>query len=174
MPTYRVAGTGDSILHMLAVESELQSTDRWFDTEQGRQAFIRGNMNRASTREMWDVVVANSRRTGWVVVQDNAAQVTQADWRTLMKYIVSATPNDRCLLGVLPVIIHPDDAIEYDIAVKANIMVQEFAAQPCTEFVRWNQAVLAHPEYVYDGTHPSPAGIAYLSGELDRILGYRQ
>lgn len=172
--TYRVTGTGDSIFHMVAAEGMLQSSDRWIDNEQGRDAYVRGNQNRASTAEMWTTVVANSRRGGWLIVEDNGARATQTEWRTLMRDIVAATPNDRCLLGVLPVYDNPAaPELELDIAAKANIMVQEFLNQPCTEFVRWNQAVNAHPEYVYDGTHPTEAGILYLANEIDRLIGYR-
>lgn len=175
MPTYRVVGTGDSILHAVAAAGELQSSDRWFDTEQGRQAYLPGNQSRASTWEMWATVVAHSRRGGWLVVQDNALECTQAQWRTLMRDIVAATPNDRCLLGVLPY--YDADfttvTVSADVAAKANIMVQEFAAQPVTEYVRWNQACAAHPEYTYDGQHPSSDGIDYLAAEIDRVVGFR-
>lgn len=171
--TYRVVGTGDSILEMVYQAGVIQSSDRLWNVQGGRDAYI-GNYDQPSTADVWPQVVAASRRGGWVIVQDNGARVLAADWRILMRDIVASTPDDRCLLGVLPGYVMPSNPlIEADVIDKASIMIEEFAAQPCTEFVHWDAAVNAHPDFVFDGTHPTAAGIAWFAGEFDRIVGGR-
>jgi hypothetical protein len=167
-----VVGTGDSILALSV--TQLTSTDRWWDLEQGRQVDIPGNQGRATTAEMIPVLVAKSRPGGWVVVQDNAAQTTLTRWREVLRQYVTAVPDDRCLLGVLPVYDAAVDPVAAQNAqAAANIMVQEFTAQPCREFIRWNQAVQAYPWFTYDGQHPSADGVAWLARTIDNTIGYR-
>lgn len=169
--TYRVTGTGDSILHLTRAAGGLAGGDRWFDTEQGRDALTPGNQGRMSTTQAFAVALRNSTRGGWIIVQDNGAHATDAQWRTMLRSMVANTPNDRCLLAVLPVF-HPDwsPAAAVNAERKANIMVQEFAGQPCRSFVRWNQAVMADPSLVYDGQHPSPAGKAWLARAINAAV----
>lgn len=168
----RVVGTGDSILALAA--PSLASDDRWLDLEQGRQVDIRGNANRATTAEMLPVLLAKSRPGGWVVVQDNAAQTTLARWREVLRRYVSTIPDDRCILGVLPVFDVDVDPVAAQFAqAAANVMVQEFNVQPCHEYIRWNQAVQANPSLTYDGQHPSEAGVAWLAQTIDATIGYR-
>lgn len=171
--TYRVVGTGDSILEMVFEAGVIQSADRLWNVQGGRDAFT-GNHDQPSTADVWPELVAHSRRGGWLIVQDNGARVLAADWRILMADIAEATPDDRCILGVLPGYIMPSNPlIEDDVVTKAEMMVTELSVQPCTEFIHWNEAVAAHPEFVYDGTHPTEPGIAWLAAEFDRIVGPR-
>ena len=168
----RVVGTGDSILALSA--GQLVSADRWWDLEQGRQVDIRGNMGRYTTAEMLPILFAKSRPGGWVVVQDNAAQTTLTRWREMLRQYVATIPDDRCLLGVLPVFDAAVDPVAASFAQSAaNVMVQEFNVQPCHEYIRWNQAVQANPALTYDGQHPSAAGVAWLARTIDDTVGFR-
>jgi hypothetical protein len=168
--TFHVAGTGDSILAI--AYSGIAAPDRWIDVEQGRQPYIAGMQGRASTSTIWPWVLRNSQPGGWVIIQDNGALTSDADWRALMRRIVTELPNDRCLLFVLPAF-HPawSRAANLDASRRANIMVGEAAAQPCHDFVRWNQAVAADSTLVYDGQHPSAKGARWLAATINSIVG---
>jgi lysophospholipase L1-like esterase len=170
--TYRVVGTGDSILALS--RPQLTSADRWLDLEQGRQVDIVGNQGRATTADMLPRLLARSRPGGWVIVQDNAAQTTLARWREVLREYVTTIPDDRCLLGVLPVF---DAAVDPVAAANAqaaaNVMVAELSVQPCRAFIRWNQAVQANPALTYDGQHPSAEGVAWLARAIDDVIGFR-
>ena len=170
--TWRVVGTGDSILALS--RTQLTSADRWLDLEQGRQVDIPGNQQRATTAEMLPRLLARSRPGGWVIVQDNAAQTTMTRWAEMLRTYTATIPDDRCILGVLPVYDATVDPVAAANAqTAANIMVRELAAQPCHQFIRWNQAVQADPTLTYDGQHPSPAGITWLAKAIDQTIGYR-
>lgn len=170
--SYRVTGTGDSILHLTRAAGGLTRADRWLDTEQGRDALTPGNQGRMSTTQAFAAALAVSQPNGWIIVQDNGAHATDAQWRSMLRTMVANTPNDRCLLAVLPVF-HPNwsPVAAENAARKANIMVQEFNVQPCHQYVRWNQAVMANPGLVYDGQHPSSAGITWLTRTINSVVG---
>ena len=104
---FRVVGTGDSIL-VLAYGVPLpggvvNSSTWWIDVECGRDAYTAGMSGRASIASIWPLVLSRSVPGGWIIIQDNALGVSDFGWRSLMRRIVDETPNDRCLLGVLPV-----------------------------------------------------------------------
>jgi hypothetical protein len=177
--TYRVVGTGDSILNL--VGTQLASTDRWFDTEPGRQPYLDGIDHRYSTAAIWPELLSRSRRGGWVVIQDNpaatVANTTPEEWRTLLRTIVQELPDDRCVAGVLPYFQSSVDPVRASATVEfRNIMVAELNDQPCYAFILWDVAAAGHPEYIIegDGQHPSPAGATWLANELDKWIGYRK
>ena len=168
---YPVVITGDSILRLS--EAQIIGPGRFADLEDGRQAYIAGTSGRLSSDEAARLLIPMVEVDGWFVFQDNGAQATQTQWRALLQSIVSRLPDDRCLLGVLPVFIAPGSAATIaDTAAKANIMVQEFNVQPCHEYVRWNQQVNAHPELVYDGQHPTAAGQTWLADQISLRTGH--
>lgn len=162
---FRVVITGDSILR-LAMPG-LAAPDRFVDTEDGRQVNTKGITNSLSSTEAVAIYAPLVAPGGYFVFQDNGlGGATQAQWRTLMRAIVAAVPEDRCVVGVLPVYtLAPHNT---DVAAKAGIMVQEFNLHPCPRYVRWNQKVAADPTLVYDGQHPTAAGIEYLVAEIGR------
>ena len=173
---YRVVGTGDSILFLVAMSGQLQSADRWIDTEAGRQAYVKGLDNRYSTAQMLPILLAKSQPGGWVVVQDDTAG-TSAEWQKVIHNYVEKIPNDRCILAVLPVVartgvwdlISPEQSV-----VNARITRIEVNRQPCHAYVRWDLAVNNHPEYVTaDGKHPTDLGMAWLAAAIDNAVGFR-
>lgn len=174
--TFEVVVTGDSILRLS--EGGILGPGRFVDAEDGRQVNVRGTSGRMTSTEAVRWLTPMVQPGGWFVFQDNGAQATQAEWRTLLKEVVQRLPDDRCLLGVLPVFTAPPaaQATFLDTAAKANIMVEEFAAQPCHDYVRWNQKVLYSPEgsstWVYDGQHPTAAGALWLAGDITRRTGH--
>lgn len=167
---FRVVITGDSILRLS--QSGLPGPDRFFDVEDGRQVNIKGATGNLSSQEAAKLYIPLVAPGGFFVFQDNGAQSTQSEWRILLQNIVANLPPDRCVIGVLPVSIAPmTPATISDVAAKANIMVTEFNKHPCHEYVRWNQQVIAHPEFVYDGQHPTQPGIDYLISEINYRTG---
>ena len=170
--TYRVVGTGDSILS--TARDYVLAPGRWVDVEPGRNAYTAGLQGRHSTSSIWPHLLAMSQRGGWVIIQDNGLGVTLEDWRALLDRIVRELPDDRCLLGVLP-IFHPawpDGEKWYDTVWAANReMVRAFQVQPCMRLVRWDLAVLADSSLVYDGQHPTEAGAQWLGAAIDAEIG---
>lgn len=169
--TFQVVITGDSILRLS--EANLIGNQRLVDVEDGRQVNLPGTSGRLTSTEAIRLLIPNVAPGGWFVFQDNGAQASQAEWRTLLKSIVAQLPDNKCVLGVLPVATAPmNPATISDVAVKANIMVAEFNLQPCHEYVRWNQAVNANPALVYDGQHPTAAGSTWLGNEVTVRTGH--
>lgn len=174
--TFRVVGTGDSILHRL--EDQLQSTDRWWDLEPGRELDLPGAAGRASYMDIWPEVIARSRPGGYVVFEDDGTlhdpNPTER-WTEFMQYLVDSTPDDRCLVGVLT---YFDPAVHEGNHVLVerhrDIMRSVFEQQPCVAFVAWDEAVVAHPEYLADGQHPSEAGQLFLASRIDLYVGFRR
>lgn len=168
---FEVVVSGDSIIRLS--ETKVAGEGRYVDAEDGRQVALRGTSDRLSSTEAVRLMVPMVKPGGTFVFQDNAAQTTPAQWRALLVDIVQRLPDDRCLLGVLPVWVAPGSpATIADAAVKANIMVAEFAKQPCHDWVRWNQAVTANPALVYDGQHPTSAGTDYLAAQITARTGH--
>jgi hypothetical protein len=167
-------GTGDSILYVVALNNQLYSNDRWIDVEAGRQVDIPGTSGRYTTAQIRPILVAKSRPGGWIIIEDDAAQVTPERWRQMLQAYVKYTPDDRCLLGVLPYTSPGADPVRYaDSQVKALIMRQELMGQPCRQVVRWDVAAANHPTFLADGLHPTPSGSAWLARAIDSIVGYR-
>lgn len=170
--TYRVVGTGDSILDIS--RDYVLRPGRWIDVEQGRNAYTPGLQGRHSTASIWPHLLAMSERGGWVIIQDNGLGPTIPEWRALMDRIVRELPDDRCLLGVLPVFhpAFPEGAKWYQHVWAANReMVQAFEKQPCVRFARWDLAVLADPSLTYDGQHPTEEGAEHLGELIDEEIG---
>jgi hypothetical protein len=167
---FGVVVTGDSILQL--GEQLLAGPDRYIDVESGRQPYAVGLEERMSTAAAAAALVPLVAPGGILVVQDNGVNTTDADWRALLRSIVDRLPDDRCLVGVLPVFLHPTDpAVTSGAAVRANIMVAEFTRQPCHDWIRWNQKVVADPNLVYDGQHPTPAGRVWLADQVSLVTG---
>lgn len=166
---FPVVITGDSILQL--GQDLLWSPHRFVDVESGRQPAQAGNEGRYSTAEAAEVLIPLVEPGGFLVVQDNGINASDAQWRALLREIVDDLADDRCLVGVLPVFLHADPAVTAAAAVRANIMVAEFSRQPCHDWIRWNQKVAADPSLVYDGQHPSAAGRAWLASQIDLVTG---
>lgn len=163
--TYRVVITGDSIFD--DAHLALIAPDRWIDTERGRDPYLVGQQGRHSTSSILPELVARSQPDGWVVIQDNGARTTNPDWRRLMREIVAAVPDDRCLAGVLPVywpVGASNGNTSYDAQLtKMIIMIEEFAQQPCHAYIGWHVAVSRDPLLLRDAQHPSAAGVTWLA-----------
>lgn len=177
MTTYRVVGTGDSILAMtFGVPSPgsaaiIDGTERWLDLEYGRNAYTNGLANRASTNSIWPLVRDRSQTGGWIIIMDNALGVSITGWKTLVDKIRAEAPPDRGLIGITP-IFHP----RWDptgtntnlAATNAAQLIKSFSQHPTSVLIRWDQAVQANPSFVYDGQHPTLAGKQWLRDELER------
>lgn len=168
--TYDVVVVGDSILAV-----DLASYDRpgWFaDLADGRQPFY-GNDGASSNWDAVDLGVALIAPGGCLVFQDNGLPLGDDEWARLLTHIVRVLPDDRCLVFVTTYSSQTGqftlEPFPHMIAMShTRIMVELIAAQPCHALVRWDIAVVADPLLVGpDGTHPSPAGSAWL---LDGVL----
>lgn len=172
--TYRVVITGDSILSRLDVDGLLDSSDRWWNTEPGREVYNPGVRGESSHIEMWPQVIAHSQPAGYVIFQDDGTRATPDEWAVFIQWIVDTLPDDRCLIGIPPYYdpaIHPGNG-EYT-AASRQVMFDTFAQQPCHTFIPWDEAAAAHPEYLEDGVHPNEAGRAWLAEQIDAAVGAR-
>lgn len=169
---WRVVATGDSILAMTyeidAPGGVILTTDRWMNMEYGRNAYTAGMIPQASTASIWPLMLQRSQAGGWIIIQDNAIDVSLFGWQALMQKIADETPDDRCLLGILP-----GTQIEHlkaDVAAKATAMSQAFQTHPCRRFVYWNHYVRDNPQNVPDGQHPNLAGQIWLYNEVEKWI----
>jgi hypothetical protein len=158
--TYRVVGTGDSILAMitgvdiLAPGGALLTADTWVHVEYGRQPYVAGMLGH-STASIWPLVLSRSQPGGWIIIQDNGLGTSFPDWERLMRRIVDDTPNDRCLLFVPPVF-HP--AFNPDLAtatatyaqIQASVAREAGMGGQCYRTIPWNVTALADQSYVCD------------------------
>lgn len=170
---YRVAGTGDSILHLVRATGALTAPDRLIDTEQGRDPVTPGNQGRLSTTQAYAAALNRSEPGGYIVLQDNGANATEAQWALMLRNIVNTTPADRTIVAVLPA--YNDDWSTVNAARAArlaNIMVREIKLHERVIWIRWNQAVNANPALVYDGYHPTPLGCAWLAAHINAAVGW--
>jgi hypothetical protein len=157
--TYRVTGTGDSILGLAygvpAPGGTVTSSGRWLTLEYGRNAYTVGMAGTASTASAALLAIARSQSGGSIIVQDNALGVSDYGWRALMRRIVDTAPDDRCLIGVLPAYradIHAVYAAQ--LRARASIMAEEFRRQPCRRFVYMASIMQQFPGDFADGQHP--------------------
>lgn len=106
--TFRVVGTGDSILAMVssidivAPGGAKSTADTWINVEYGRQPYVAGMIGH-STSSIWPLVLSRSQPGGFIIVQDNGLGTSPDNWRRLIQRIVDETPNDRTLVFIQPV-----------------------------------------------------------------------
>src|SRR5262245_54899241 len=115
-------------------------------------------MGAASTASSAMAAISRSQPNGWIVIQDNALGVSDYGWRALMRRIVDVTPDDRCLIGVLPAFraeVHAVYAAQT--RARASIMAEEFKRQPCRRFVYMAAIMRQFPNDCTDGHHPTSA-----------------
>lgn len=111
MPTFRITGTGDSILGLAHTRWGAQSPytcikvgGRCLDLEWGRQPYRPGLAGRWSTYQAALAAIARSEPDGWIVLQDNGYDTTITDdsWAWMWRLIVAQTPTDRGIWAVTP------------------------------------------------------------------------
>lgn len=160
--TYPVVGTGDSILAMAYgvawPAGVISRGGAWVNVEYGRNAYSAGQAGASSTRSVALLAIERSQPGGWIIVQDNALGVSDWAWRELMREIVVKTPDDRCLLGVLPAFradVNPIYAAQT--RARAVVMGEEFKKQPCRRFVYMASIMNQYPDDFTDGQHPMTA-----------------
>jgi hypothetical protein len=163
--TFRVVGTGDSILAMAyGVPAPggvtIPRPGTWVQVEYGRNAYTAGMLGTAgsSTKSIALLAISRSQSGGWIIVQDNGLGVSDTAWRTLMRDIVAAAPDDRCLVGVLPAYradVDPGRAAM--MRARAVVMAEEFMRHPCRRFVYMAQIIARFPDDFLDGQHPRTA-----------------
>ena len=163
-PTFYVTGTGDSILAMAyqvpAPGGVITRNGAWVNVEHGRNAYAAGMLGAdgSSTKAIAMLAIERSQPRGWIIVQDNALGVSDWAWRQLMLDIVAATPDDRCLLGVLPAFradVNPTYAAQT--RARAIVMADIFKTHPCRRFVYMADIIAKHPGDFIDGQHPRTA-----------------
>ena len=175
--TYRVVGTGDSILSMtlgFAPPGGVCHTEEqtWVDTEYGRNPYTAGMAGRASTASIWPLVLDRSRYGGWIIIQDNGVGCPDSLWERLIQQIVDETPDDRCLMFIPPVF-HPDWNATHaaHAAARAAVMVAIATEQPVRSTIPWHVAVSNDATLVTDGQHPSTSGKIWLRRHIERFVG---
>lgn len=174
--TYRVVGTGDSILAMawgLPSPGSIYTTaDRWLDFEYGRAPYTPGLAGRASTAGIWPDILERSEPDGWVIVQDNSLGPTDEEWAALMQTIRDELPADRNLVVVLPAFLASVNAtISETIATRATIMFDILGTHPHANFVDLPTYMAANPSQFPDGQHPDATAQAWIRGEVEALTG---
>lgn len=174
--TYRVVGTGDSIVAMSfgfgGPGGRIVTADRWLDLEHGRNAYTVGMAGRASTASIWPLLLSRSQAGGWIIIQDNALGVSDYGWQALMSRISAETPADRCLLAVLPGYRADVNAtLAADTARRATIMGQTLMSHSCRAFVYLNRYLRDNPARFPDGQHPDATAQAWIRGQINSIVG---
>lgn len=181
--TWRVVGTGDSILGMsFGLPSPgpraILTTDRWLDFEYGRNAYELGLAKRNTTWGTATLALKRSKVGGWVILQDNSLGPSEYGWKMMIRNFVSLWPPDRRLIAVLPgYVASVSPSLADTIARRAAIMGQEimrFKAVgvpyvPVRRFIYLNQYMIDNPSQFPDGQHPDATAQAWIR---DQIEGY--
>lgn len=178
MPTWRVVGTGDSIMGMSyrvpspGIKPTSPYSDWLIDAEYGRNAYTVGLAKRASHSSILSLALSRSQPRGWVVIQDNGLGCSDESWREFMKRIVRETPTNRILLAVMPGYVASHNAqLAADAARRAVIMGEEIMKFPNRRFVYLNYYMRAHPENFPDGQHPNDAAALWIRQQIKWLVG---
>jgi hypothetical protein len=168
--TYRIVGTGDSILALatnidiLPPGGAVLTADTWINVEYGRQPYVAGMIGH-STSSIWPLVLSRSQPGGYIIIQDNGLGTSYDGWRNLMQRIVDETPNDRTLVFIPPVFhwwFNPkyhNDTTRYaeimgEVAYTAGQQGQPYRIIP------WRTAALNDMSLVCDSAAPPVRGAA--------------
>lgn len=176
MTTWRIVGSGDSILAMTlgkpAPGGALLTSQAWINTEHGRNAWTAGMANQASLASIWPLVLARSQRNGFIVIQDNGLGVSDSAWTILLQRIVDETPDDRTLVFILPCFHWLWNAQYHNQTTVRRRIMSNIATQHRRRVViDWSKAVLGDRTMVYDGQHPSARGRIWLQRALRGYTG---
>jgi hypothetical protein len=171
----RVLGSGDSFLD----EPALFFPDDWcIDVERGRDPYKYGHEQRASTYTILTADAPLVPRGGWLVIQDynHKLSTPMDEWRQMLRHVVAALPNGRCVLGIGPYRSpaghsRSDPAMWADGKARTQVMVEELSKQGCFQVISLNQIVHEHSDYVSDGTHLTTVGVNWLLGQMVDIMG---
>ena len=180
MPTYRVVHTGDSISAMawgipsspVAGKQWTSGTEEWRNLEYGRNAYTVGQEGWASTASIWPLVLSRSEPGGFIIVQDNGADVSDSGWLSLMTKIRDETPHDRTLIVVLPGYrsdINP--GVAEMMVHRARVMKEVFASHPSVVFIHLDNYLRRNPGNFPDGQHPNAIAANWLRDQLDSWTG---
>lgn len=140
----------------------------WVDVESARQAYTRGARNLRSHWEAVQGIIPQTGRT--LIVVDNAAGVTDEQWRRFVADTVALLPDDKCLVFVAPYFSPDVDPERHKIvAARATVLRKEITKQPCHTVIPWDEAAAKNPTFVKpapDGQHPTAAGAAWLQQQI--------
>jgi hypothetical protein len=174
--TWRVVGTGDSILGMAlgrpSPGGALLTDDYWIHAEYGRNAYTAGLLNSHSHESIYDLVLARSQPRGFIIVEDNGLGVTDHGWRVLLERIVRDTPTDRKIIFILPVFHWLWRAdLHNETTIRRRIMLEVAATRQNRQIIDWSKAVLGDRTMVTDGQHPSARGKIWLQRAIRCYTG---
>jgi hypothetical protein len=157
--TYRVVGTGDSILavayHHSGPGGTILTDDAWINMEHGRQPYVAGMSGQASTASIWPLVLSRSQPGGFIIIQDNGLGTSPDAWRALIQRMVDETPNDRCLVFVPPVFHWAFNAAHHNTTsvyakILDEVLIGSAKTGQCYRTVPWRPTVLNDTTYVCD------------------------
>jgi len=174
--TYRVVGTGDSILAMSwgfgSPGGVILNAERWLDFEHGRGPFNKGLGNRYSTAEIWTDLVARSEPDGWAVFQDNSLGPTDDEWAQFMVTVRDQLPTNRNLVAVIPGFLASVSAsTSATIATRAAALVSVLGGHPRVNFVDLASYMNANPGQFVDGQHPDATAGAWIKAQIEGLTG---
>jgi hypothetical protein len=174
--TWRVVGTGDSILGMAlgrpSPGGALLTDDYWIDTEYGRNAYTYGLRRSHSHESIFGLVLSRSQPGGFILVEDNGLGVSDYAWRVLLERIVAETPEDRKIIFILPVFhwMWRRD-LHIETTIRRQIMMEVAVTRRNRQIIDWSKAVLGDRTMVTDGQHPSARGKIWLQRAIRCYTG---
>jgi hypothetical protein len=197
--TYRIVGTGDSILAVTygiqAPGGTILTDDIWLNMEHGRQPYVAGMAGWASTASIWPLVLSRSQPGGYIIIQDNGLGTSNSAWRALIQRMVDETPNDRTIVFIPPVFHWWFNAAHHNTTSVYNQLLNEVLSGTDQPYITipWRPTVLNDMSYVCDldttpvrgfampadvenhqpsrcdGQHPSHRGQTWLRRSIDSI-----
>lgn len=176
-PPLRVVAVGDSI--GAQVFPHLTGNDIHYDAEPSRSPYDTGADDRATTVQALAVLsrTVPTSSSSWVIVQEGATgtkdgrYIDNAEWTRFIHDVLRLSAG-RCLVFVYPG--YASGTAGSSIAYARTIIARDiFAAYShrCIYTVNWWAAANSNPSYLSaDGLHPSPAGVAWLAGQINAIV----
>jgi len=173
--TYRITGTGDSILGLTHTRwgaqppiARILTGGRYLNLEWGRSPYRPGLAGCASTYTAALRAIQLSQPDGWIILQDNGIDWTVDDdsWAWMWRLLVAATPTDRGICAVTPHwrtdapqanpwqnATYPDYCERRRLRMQAEI----FAFNGRRHWVHMRDVVPLYPDDFLDGQHPYTA-----------------
>ena len=156
---YDWVAVGDSILY--GQEDELRA-------ELGDNGVLDALIARDAAPDVVDRLVDRLQPGGWLIVQDDGGSATVESYRAYVDHVVEVTPDDRCILWVLPFSVwQPERDARFRDEIQAGL-----EAHPCHATIPWHEVAAAHPEEMTtDGLHPTEAGHRWIVAAIGEAVG---
>lgn len=162
---------GDSIFDMMRSEATSRFPDSKVNASPGRGAYNPGyGADPGTGLQAIQTELPNvTRPGGWLVVELGSNNLTFAQHERIwfIMQVVGLVPDDICIAWVVPWGVFNDVPAQ---AWGADLD-QWLRNQPCYKVIHWEDVAPAHPEWFYDGVHPSAAGKQAMLCMIGQAIG---